>query len=337
MEHLALNVTSQAQWLKKLPPWMYKLGAQAWIDRKWPRHIFLETTSACNLSCSFCPRERRTDRMDFGLFKSIVDEASEHGARSFSHHLFGESLLYPFWKEAIEYTKGRNPRHTVLITTNGTQLNREIDRLIEANPDQVLWSWRPEATFTPETKEKLRKWGKFRVRFIEEVTPPEAYEEWRDWPNVEGRKLHNYGGNINIKQLADGSSASSQSGTPTISADGSGSEKRWPCYHLWLAPAVAWNGDVLMCCADPHRKEVLGHFPEQTVAQVWQGERLAAIRQGHLQGDYRGICASCDVWKQYPDLFFGFQKGRGGSHPAGNRGASEAKQEAGEGNPAAQV
>ena len=64
-----------------------------------------------------------------------------------------------------------------------------------------------------------------------------------------------------------------------------------------------------MCCADPHRKEVLGHFPEQSVAEVWKGPRLEAIRQGHLQGEYKGICAGCDVWKQYPDLFFKWQRG----------------------------
>lgn len=307
----SVNVTSKAQWLKKLPPWMYKLGAQAWIDKEYPRHLFIETTAACNLSCSYCPREKRNNAMDFGIFTEIVDEASRYGSRSFSLHLFGEPLLYLRWREAVDYIKARNGQHTVLLTTNGTQLNREVDRVVSSGIDTMLWSWRPEATFTPDTKEKLRKWGKFRVRFIQEVTPPAAYKEWEDWPNVEGRKLHNYGGNVNI------------TGIPTVSASvedvehftPTATQKRWACYHLWLAPAVAWNGNILLCCADPHQKEVLGTFPQQTVAEVWQGDRLAMIRQGHLKGEYKGICGSCDVWKSYPDIFFDWQK-RSASTPS---------------------
>ena len=131
--------TTQSKWLKRLPPTILKLGAQLWIDKTYPRHLFVETTSFCNLSCTFCPREQRREFMDWNLFTQIIDEASFYGARSFSHHLFGESLLYPKWMEAIRYTKSKNKDHTVLITTNGTTLNTRVDDHIHANPDLVLW------------------------------------------------------------------------------------------------------------------------------------------------------------------------------------------------------
>ncbi len=297
MVGVMFNVTTKAQWLKRLPSWMFKLGAQAWIDREYPRHLFIETTALCDLSCSFCPREKITKHMDFQLFKAIVDEASCYGARSFSLHLFGEPLLYPRFSDAVRYIKLKNRRHTILLTTNGTQLNRRCDEVIGLPIDQVYWTWRPEAKFTEETKEKLRRWGRFRVRFIEEVTPPEAYEEWKDWSNVEGRKLHNYGGNI---QTSDFSSV------PDVEK-GSSSATRYPCYHLWLAPAVAWNGNILICCADPHAKEVLGQFPEMSVHQAWKSSKLEEIRQSHLQGTYKGICSNCDVWKNYGNIFFGHE------------------------------
>ena len=295
-----LNVTTQS-WLKQLPSPLFKLGAQAWIDRKYPRHLFIETTSSCNLACTYCPREARRDHMDFDLFRDIVREAHRYGSRSFSLHLFGEPTLYPRWVEAVSFIKRLSRFHTVLLTTNGTTLNARVDDLIVANPNQVFWTWRPEAVFTPATKAKLRRWGKFRVRFIREVTPPAAYAEWADWPNVEGRALHNYGGNISLGNWATTSTAKPPPPAGSMPA-------RWPCYHLWLAPAVAWNGTLLLCCADPHQKEVLGTFPAMTVAQAWQSDRLKAIRQGHLEGEYKGICATCDIWKQYPDLFFSWQK-----------------------------
>ena len=231
--------------------------------------------------------------MDFELFKKIILEGTKYGPRSFSLHLFGEPLLYPRIFDAISFIKHANKKHTVLLTTNGTLLNRFVGDLIQAGPDLVLWSWRSEAKFTRITLAQLRKWGRFRVRFIKEITPPEAYEEWKDWPNKEERRIHNYGGDGDITTFG-----------AKVVADG----RRWPCYHLWFAPAVAWNGDILLCCSDPHRKEIMGHFPEQTVAQVWQGERLNKMRDSHMKGEYGGICKTCDVWKEIPDVFFGFQK-----------------------------
>ena len=230
--------------------------------------------------------------MDFELFKSIVDEADQYGSRSFSLHLFGETFLYPRLFDAVRYIKQKRKSHTILLTTNGTYMERYVDELCASAVDQVYWSWRPEAVFTPETKEKLRKWGRFRVRFIKEITPPEAYEEWKDWPNVEGRNMHSYGGEIDTEKFGGSNNT----------------EKRWSCYHLYYAPAVAWNGDILLCCCDSHHRQVLGKFPQQSVAHVWQGEEIARVRTEHSLGQYKGICENCTVYKEYPDVFFKWQK-----------------------------
>ena len=287
-------MTPYAQLAKRLPSWLYKGLAQLYISKDFPRHIFIETTATCNLSCHYCPREKIRKDMDYELFRKIVNEASRYGPRSFSLHLFGEPLLYPRIFEAVRYIKGRNKRNVVLLTTNGTKINECIDDFVSCGIDQAYWTWREEARFNGNTLLKLRSWGKFRVRFIDEITPPEAYEEWKSWKNVEGRKLHNYGGNRNfvngIAPVAE-----------TITT-----RSRWPCYHLWLAPAVAWNGKFLMCCVDPHQKEVFGDITEETVSQAWK--RIDTVRESHLRGEYSGICENCDVWKTYPDLWFGFQK-----------------------------
>ena len=311
-----MNPTVQAQWLKQLPPWLYKLGAQSYIDYQYPRHLFIETTAACNLTCSYCPRERVNSHMDFQVLRRIVDEATSYGPRSFSLHLFGEPLLYKQWEQAVAYIKSRDHRHTVLLTTNGTLIERgdTLGRLVGSEIDQVYWTWRPEAKFTQETKGKLRRWGKFRVRFIREVTPPEAYEEWSDWPNVEGRKLHNYGGNIQTERFGtersvrNASSFTSENLSTQLNVSSANGNSRWACYHLWLAPAVAWNGNILLCCADSHQKEVIGQFPQMSVHEAWTGGRIKSVRDGHMKGEYLGICKDCDVWKQYPDLFFSWQK-----------------------------
>ena len=287
-------VTKYAQLFKNLPSWIYKPLAQAWIDKDFPRHLFIETTASCNLVCSYCPREKIKDHMDWETFQEIIDEASWYGSRSFSLHLFGEPMLYPRWFEAVRYIKSRNERHTVLFTTNGTMLEKgdNLSKLIDSGVDKVLWSWRPEVTFSEDTKRRLRSWGKFTVRIIEELTPNAAREEWKDWPSLEKRKLHNYGGEIDLSKFGAESTAG----------------KRYPCYHLWYAPAVSWNGDLLICCSDPHKKEVIGNYEDMTITEAWNSEKMNKIRNSHLEGKYEGICKTCDVWKSYPDGFFDFQK-----------------------------
>lgn len=283
-------ITEHASALKKAPSWLYKAGAQLYIDKTYPRHLFIETTAKCNLSCSYCPREDASNHMDFELFRQILDEASEYGPRSFSLHLFGEPLLYPRILDAVEYIKRKNKRNRVLLTTNGTYLNKFVDELIRLRVDRIIWSWRKEARFKPETIEKLKRWGKFLVRILIEETPKEEYERWKEWQPIEYRNLHNYGGEVDLQKY----------GVQTTDT------QRWPCYHLWLAPAVAWNGNILICCSDPHQKEVIGRFPEVNVAEAWK--KIELLRESHLRGEFNGICRDCDVWKQYPDLFFKWQK-----------------------------
>lgn len=216
--------------------------------------------------------------MDFGLFCKIIDEASEYGARSFSLHLFGEPLLYPRIINACSYIKRKNKGHIILFTTNGTKLEAFYDDLRRIGIDKVFWSWRTEVKWSEAFKERLRKWKAFTVRLIEGTYPEGVGDQW---PRVEGRRMHNYGGNIKTKEIVTG--------------------QRWPCYHLWLAPAVAWNGNFLMCCSDPHQKEVFGNVAKETVSEAWQ--RLERVRQSHLKGEYSGICKECDVWKAYPNIW----------------------------------
>ena len=135
------SLTRYAEAIKHhFPPWLYKLGAQTYADKRFPRHLFIETTAKCNLSCDYCPRADEDQHMDFNLFKAITQEANTFGPRSFSLHLFGEPLLWPKIIEGIRYIKQLDKRHVVLLTTNGTHLNRYVDELIGNGVDEIIWS-----------------------------------------------------------------------------------------------------------------------------------------------------------------------------------------------------
>ncbi len=236
--------------------------------------------------------------MDFELFKQIIDECSQYGPRSFSLHLFGEPLLYPHILEAVRYIKTKNKRHTILLTTNGTVLNKFAEELLVLGVDRIIWSWRRN-NFSPKTIDVLKRIG--MVRLLIEETPKEEFEKWSKFPRVEIKHLHNYGGQIDTSKWNISDS--------TI--------PRYPCYHLWLAPAIRWNGEITICCNDPHGVESSGIYGRDfLIRDYWNSSRLHGLRQSHLNNEIKGLCIGCNSYKAYPDIFFGFQKKH--AHPAAN-------------------
>jgi len=310
--------------LTNWPPvsWLKKFFIQRMIDWQFPEHIFLETTSACNLQCKLCPRtsgETLVGHMDLELFKKIVAEAKTYGPRTFCLHLFGEPLLAPKFIEEIFYIKQANPKNIIVLTTNGTLLDDKIGRaMIEAPIDKIAIS------FMAATKEKYaditgtdllerveenvkklialkKESGKNKPKIIlrmilEDYNRDEAeifQNKWQNYPViVEVRPAHNYGGNVPYGTKRDEK------------------KKRWPCYHFWLSPAVHWNGDFSICCNDYARIAVLGNTQEKTINELWNAPILKVWRQAQLKGNFHcpSICENCNVWTMYHDIWFDWQK-----------------------------
>ena len=266
-------VTKYAQIIKQIPSFIFKPLAQLWYDKEFPRHIFIELNSACNLSCNYCPRRKEAQNMDWSVFTRIIDESKEHGGRSFSLHLFGEPLLYPRLLEACSYIKRSHVGNTILLTTNGTLLKKFYQALVRVGVDKIVWSYKTGQ----EIPKEAHSWEKVTIRFME--------GEEQNFPRREIRKIHNYGGKIDTSKL-------------NVKNTGG---LRYPCYHLWFAPAVAVTGEILICCSDPNRETVLGKIPSMTLSQAWK--KMEVHRLNQKAGNYNGICAKCDVWKQYPSIF----------------------------------
>jgi len=214
--------------------------------------------------------------MDWGMFQKIVRQL--YKPVSVSLHLFGEPLLYPYLREAIELLKSR--KHTVSITTNGILLEERKVDLKKA--DQIIWSYNSQAKISYDT---ARSFKHFIVRSIRQEQNP-GIERWAKWPNREARDLHNYGGSIDLSSY----------GVPST-------VKRWPCYHLWLAPAVSLKGTILACCADVDEKLVLGNIEEKSISEIWNSHEARQLRWEQLNGHFRKPCKDCDVWKSYPNIF----------------------------------
>ncbi len=95
-----------------------------------PNKAFLEITNVCNLSCSFC---HKTKRVPMFMSKQSFSEAAEK-LRGFADylyfHLMGEPLLHPDIAEFFDIAHSLGFK--VIITTNGTLLQKRADTLIGA-------------------------------------------------------------------------------------------------------------------------------------------------------------------------------------------------------------
>ena len=94
------------------------------------KKIYIEITNVCNLSCNFCPKTNRKYKfMNREEFNYIINEIKPYTNHVY-FHLMGEPLL----NENIEgfFEECHKNELMVNLTTNGTLLNKNSEKLINA-------------------------------------------------------------------------------------------------------------------------------------------------------------------------------------------------------------
>jgi len=275
------------------------------LFRDKPHRVMVENTNICNADCVFCPHKkmkRKTGVMPMGLFKKIVDECANTEIGYVTIYGFGEPLLDNKFVEKVKYAKEKGLSR-VTTNTNAAFLTKDKAKvIIEAGLDEIYLSFdaatketyrkiRPNLNFENVTKNILslieeKKSSQLKkpliyLSFVEsEINRYEAgvYErKWRDL--VDGISFsiaHNWTGEVNFGCAEE-------------------SFFRDPCRLLWTDMVVSWDGKVPLCCNDYENKIILGNAKEQSIAEIWGGEKLKKIREKHQKGEFKdiAICSSC--------------------------------------------
>lgn len=279
-------------------------------SESFPRDLLIETTSRCNAGCRICPHsrmQRRPGNMRDDLFRSVIDQASEHASHLRKVHLFmhGEPLMDSTLPERVAYAKSRKIPH-VFIATNGQLLTTDLGkRLREAGLDELLVSLdgvdartheaiRPGvrfATVERNIEDFAAAGGPTRlvVRMIvmkENADQVDAFRKrWdRTGINVDFHPAHNWGGKI------DGLDAASAG------------RLRSPCMALWEHMVVLHDGTVPLCCLDNEAKHKLGDANATPLGQIWMSGLYRRARNAHLAHRfYRyGLCRDCSYTYSIP-------------------------------------
>ncbi len=67
------------------------------------------------------------------------------------------------------------------------------------------------------------------------------------------------------------------------------------CYAPWLHAFISHDGHVYACCMTRQRMESLGNVQEQTLTEIFQGEKYEAFRQQMLVKRLE-VCGNCDQY-----------------------------------------
>jgi radical SAM protein with 4Fe4S-binding SPASM domain len=277
---------------------------------KAPPILQIEPTNVCNADCICCPvprSSREKGHMDFSLFKQIIDEAAIIGVNSIFLFLHGEPMIHPKIVDMLRYIKRCGL--SFHLTTNGiTFSEKAISGILRAgvdNGDHISFSIQGAS---PEVHDKIvgrncyekvlknihsllrhREELKVNGPVIETVyyIMPENQHETQKY-------LKLWRGVVDHVRL---------SGEISQSFAQHGEEPEIPiirttaCSNLWQKMTILWNGEVILCCNDVDGKIVLGNLNDQSIEEIWNSEKLLAIKRIHKKKEFERIplCHTCDM------------------------------------------
>ena len=276
----------------------------------FPSRLWVEVTSHCNLRCPLCPNQalaiEKKGFMDWDLYRKIVHQSAGKVHDLYLFHR-GEPLLHPRLVEMIDYADHQGI--PTRIHTNATLLTESLSRrLLSSRLPLISFSFdgydeatyeqnRPPSRFA-ETLAKielflnLKKESKnskmITVLQIMGFPPGSRGRAFMDFTarlesqgldRVVYRSPHNWGGLVSL------------SSPPPPSA-----KKAGCCTFPWYALVVYWDGTVGPCPQDFQGEMIQGDLREQTLEQVWNGQRMKELRRLLALGDYDQlkVCQTCD-------------------------------------------
>ncbi len=272
--------------------------------REYPLLVDLELASVCNLKCPMCytitddfKRKVRKGFMDFALFKKIVDEiAGKVYALRLS--LRGEATLHKDFIRCVEYAKKKGIKEVSTLTHGGTLSLDFFKQLSDSKIDWITIS----IDGVDEQYDKIRK----PLKFTDTLKRLQDIKQYKDknnlvkpiikvqgiWPAIRVNPTKYY---ETIAPLVD-----LVAYNPLIDYLRKDSEivyeENFSCSQLYQRVVVGSDGKVMMCSNDEDGEKIIGNAYEETIYDIWHGDKLNKIRE--LHNEYDGfkkidVCRAC--------------------------------------------
>jgi molybdenum cofactor biosynthesis enzyme MoaA len=284
-----------------------------------PRAVQIQTVSGCNANCIFCPNKKTeldipfAKKMDWDLFRSIVDQVADLGVRRISPYLMNESMLDNELPERVAYiSKRKQPFQFTKINTHGGLLTERMAKgLLDAGLDRLNFSVQG---IDPVVYEKIMgikfdkvlrnierfmefvREGDYKIRvrivMLDTIEIHPHLDEIRAFWKSRGIK-------INVNQLENrGHHKNIQSDAIAVHQL---QNFDW-CNRMFEQVYILYDGRLVMCCADWEQTSMMGDLKQHKLHDIWHGEVYTDYRRRFLQGNVKGmICDGCTKDAAGPD------------------------------------
>ncbi|CCQ73074.1 radical SAM/SPASM domain-containing protein [Magnetospira sp. QH-2] len=251
---------------------------------RFPDHLDIETSSACQIHCPMCFLTVRKDVpkniMSMALFERIMAEVARRDPYSIRLSWRGECLVNPRFKDMLIHARSVY-NGSISFLTNGLRLTEDlIDTIIEQDVCYIVIS----ADGLGAIYEEVRKPGKFDDLIAKLAYLKHRKEELgRYRPQVRinavgtwfrGDELARfietfdpYADRILVGELLSNFDSVPVEHDPSLI-----------CAQPWQRMMIAWDGKIYPCCDDYTGLYPVGDVNEQSLKEIWHGDRLNQLR-----------------------------------------------------------
>ena len=235
--------------------------------------IYIETLTACNLRCSYCPNSvyergliKNNQEMDIELFHKIIDELPDlNWVGEIEPHSYGEPLLDERLLSLCIYTRQKLPLAKIGIYSNGELLNIDwYKKLVSAGVNKF------------RVTQHLEKESKGTLDVI-------RYREKHGYDNVEFtytrlKHINSRGGLINVDE----------------------GRLRQECNYPDRHVGISFDGQIMICCNDYLNEVKVGNVSNEKIIDIWKKPIYKDIRTNIRSGNFTlNICKNCTDGKVY--------------------------------------
>lgn len=291
---------------------------------KVPFSVQIDICSACNLKCNFCFHSDldaiqragvHFGMMSYDLFTKIIEDMKqcwgEKKIKKLRLFKVGEPLLNPDICRMVQYAKEADVAEFIEITTNGTLLGEEMNQgLIDAGLDILNISVNGiNENQYEEVCGCSMNFDDFRnaiAHFYRNKRNCKVFIKYSDigYSQEEKERFYQLFGNICDEIFVETISANvwqdTNIGSHVVDAHkgtyGQDLEKKLVCPFLFTTMVIDDRGIAHLCCVDWKTEYILGDLKQESIGDIWTGEKLKEYQTAHLRGkkDSISLCINCE-------------------------------------------
>jgi len=273
-----------------------------------PWSVQIEPTFGCCRKCKFCGIQSTNLKvgeykfMTIDLAKKIaIDLNTFLGKKRIEFALSGEPLANPDLPEIIKIFRDNFPKSQLQITTNGDLIKLDlVENLFKNGLNMLLVD-----CYDKNAKLRIQEiLSPITSVFKSQPVGIPAFDFYKDNPKVWSYKGYKQKEIIYMDSIMNDDNKTitrtlnNQAGFGKLQSNVK-LPLKMSCSNPFRELIVKHDGTVYACCMSgwlPNPEMIIGKFPEQSLQQIWEGERFNNIREILYNNDRYKIntCAKCD-------------------------------------------